>query len=164
LPSAADAQQSTERQKATRFLAQARRRLDQATDEDAKTLLVKDVHNRNVDLNYTMYFPLKQAYSSLYKDSTENSGSEEGKVNRSHPIWKGVEDAGVVGKLQELRDGPSLASEASITKGKARRRKEKNPVKDQKDISIQSKGRKADDDENMDADMDDGNGEALFET
>jgi len=125
---------------------------------------VEEVHNRNVDLNYTMYFPLKQAYSSLYRDSTENSGSEEGKVNRSHPIWKGVEDAGVVGKLQELRDGPSLGSEASVTNHEARRRNGKNSAKNQKDISIQSKARNADGDEDMDAEMDNGNGEAFFET
>ena len=80
-------------------------------------LSLKAVHEAEVDLNYTMYYPLTQKYQSLYPrvDGQASEGAtdhkairsrEQGKASRQdNPMWGLVEQSMSDGTLEELRDG-----------------------------------------------------------
>lgn len=140
----------TERKKATRLLKRARQRLAKAQSLTASEVssestnklaeLEAEVHARDVDLNYTLYHPLDEVYSSLYATSgggkrkrkrgeadtvgaqEEAEDEDEGKdakdettVSRASPMWKMVEEATALGsaRLQLLRDGKLTAKPLS---------------------------------------------------
>ena len=69
------------------------------------------VYEAEVDLNYTMYYPLAEKYVSLYprsKDHDSNSigGNLERKLGGERPVlWFLIERAMKEGTLDELRDG-----------------------------------------------------------
>ena len=94
----------------------------------------QEIHNREVDLKYTIYFPLSQPYISLWpqrpkpqpkpepdkqseavhekNSAAGDNGQPEDKPSadtrtpsRSHHIWALVEEKMAQGRLQELRDG-----------------------------------------------------------
>jgi len=65
-----------------------------------------------VDVNYTMFFPLQEIYTSLYariKSGTEQKGKHSN-ADRSPPMWKVVEEAMNSGTLQSLREGRARPS------------------------------------------------------
>lgn len=87
-----------ERKKATRLLKKARQRLAQARSQQAPTAedstanestvntseiaeLEAEVHAREIDLNYTLFFPLSEVYVSLYVTS---SGRKPRKASLAH--------------------------------------------------------------------------------
>ncbi|KAI9795167.1 MAG: 18S rRNA maturation protein [Peltula sp. TS41687] len=124
-----------ERQKATRRLKQLRKQLREAEDaqgeeeeemEKGKTWLEEQVHDAQVDLNYTLFFPLDQKYVALYaaaatatermgEDGEEVEDEEEEREDRvveqcvKPPLWKEVERRMGMengnGRLEELRNG-----------------------------------------------------------
>jgi len=101
-----------ERQKATRFLRQVKRQLANAPEPQEKKELEAEVYNCEVDLNYTMFFPLQKIYTSLYANVKTATGKreKESTADRSHPMWKTVEDAMKHGTLQALREGRARPS------------------------------------------------------
>lgn len=99
-----------ERRKAERYLKKARQRLIECSDASQLPALQQDVHLCDVDLQYTLYHPLNEVYSSLYKKEGKDKDKEaeaEGKheVDRSAKMWKVVEAAMVSNQLGELREG-----------------------------------------------------------
>jgi hypothetical protein len=104
-----------ERQKATRILKQRKRELSSLENPtpEQKAELETKIHNAEVDLNYTLYYPLLKPYSALFMGSkrettqSEEPGSEgadnttkkdsadqEGSARRGNPeIWREVEEA-----------------------------------------------------------------------
>lgn len=100
----------TERQKATRHLKKLHRRLAEVSDtEDVKSVEAQ-IHNAEVDLNYTIYCPLHEKYTGLYP--RKEDGEDEEVVIARHmgekpwlPLWKVVEKCMEEGTLAELRNG-----------------------------------------------------------
>ncbi|KAF2817597.1 uncharacterized protein BDZ99DRAFT_431789 [Mytilinidion resinicola] len=85
-----------ERQKATRVLKKIRREVEAASNPAEKEEALRRVHIAEVDLNYTMYYPLMRPYSALFP---KNQG--DGPTTRSYPTpdveedSAGGQDAGV---------------------------------------------------------------------
>lgn len=114
-----------DRQKATKRLKQARKRLQLVELEhsgDTKfsnetNSLRDEVHQHEIDVNYAIYFPLLQPYSSLWpsksKASAPSTSAGKDKVsagvqapNRAHPMWPEIERRTAQGKeaLDDLRN------------------------------------------------------------
>ncbi|KAI4225630.1 MAG: hypothetical protein L6R36_003789 [Xanthoria steineri] len=105
-----------ERQKATRNLKKLRTRLSssQRNSPEEQETLDREIHNAEVDLNYTLYHPLTQKYSSLFPrketqeplDGTATSASKTMQARQDKPaMWAVVENCMENGTLQALRDG-----------------------------------------------------------
>ena len=106
---------TTERQKATRALKKLRKQLEASSlssPEHAK--LEKAVHEAEVDLNYTLFYPFAKKYHSLYPRTPEQGpeneheigGKGERKVGGQRPpLWSLVEISMAGGTLEALRDG-----------------------------------------------------------
>ncbi|KAF1985245.1 hypothetical protein K402DRAFT_357762 [Aulographum hederae CBS 113979] len=101
-----------ERQKATRRLKKLAKQLEAATEPNERKSLERQVHIAEIDLNYTMYFPLAEAYISLYPSK---SREEDGKTVQDNEAidqdyrtdaerWLEVEKATVEGTLEALRN------------------------------------------------------------
>jgi hypothetical protein len=103
-------------------------------DGSEKTEKMHSVHNAEVDLNYTLYYPLLKAYVSLYPkqqkedgkpgDSSPPTDGPKGDVN----MWKTVEKAMEEQTLEELRE----SREGVIVPGAPESSKAKNMSKDGK--------------------------------
>jgi hypothetical protein len=171
-----------ERQKATRRLKKISKRLDDCSDPEERNTLENDLHVAQVDLNYTMYYPLIQPYSSLYpkrqgddgKIHADDDATAEG--HRGDPdMWKQVEQATREGKLEELRNKvdfekirmmilshrpkPKRASDLADAEGKSKSKNKTN--KAQKDdlgkiMETDYTSGRVSLDTNMDDDSDDG--------
>ena len=116
-----------ERRKAERALKKARARLSSAGlrgDDDGngdgigageRDDLIKQVHVAEVDVNYTLYYPLMEKYVSLYpkgEGEYSSKGGSKGKSeavvvesNSKPPVWTFVEQCMTTGTLDMLRDG-----------------------------------------------------------
>ncbi|KAI4089618.1 MAG: hypothetical protein LQ339_008524 [Xanthoria mediterranea] len=105
-----------ERQKATRNLKKLRTRLSssQRNSPEEQETLDREIHNAEVDLNYTLYHPLTQKYSSLFPrketqeplHGTATSASKTMQARQDKPaMWAVVESCMENGTLQALRDG-----------------------------------------------------------
>ncbi|MCJ1244174.1 18S rRNA maturation protein [Trapelia coarctata] len=105
-----------ERQKATRILKKLQTQLSALSPISPEyKALEQNVHKAEVDMNYTMYYPLLEKYQSLYPRTKEQgpldeaSGKElagrDDKGPERHPIWFIVERAMTDGTLEALRDG-----------------------------------------------------------
>ncbi|KAI9703645.1 MAG: 18S rRNA maturation protein [Candelina mexicana] len=99
-----------DRQNATRRLKKLRKRLATASGHDDESTIVRQVHNAEVDLNYTLYCPLNQKYISLYPskkmESAEKRGEEaDATGDDKPPLWKEVERSMEKGTLDTLRNG-----------------------------------------------------------
>jgi hypothetical protein len=99
-----------DRKKAERHLKKAQRALIDCKDPDMRLELKQHVYTAQIDLNYTMYYPLVRNYCALYptKKSEEGKirGGEEGTVVRARgdpEVWKIVETATKEGKLEALK-------------------------------------------------------------
>ncbi|KZF22217.1 hypothetical protein L228DRAFT_283385 [Xylona heveae TC161] len=98
-----------ERQKATRILKKLQRRLAVAASTSDAEALKAEIHTAEVDLNYTLFYPLDQKYTSLYagKDitSAENSMTQGIEGRQNGPMWREIERRMGEGSLDELRNG-----------------------------------------------------------
>jgi len=116
-----------ERQKATRQLKKLRKRLLEAKSTEEVETLKSQMHIVEVDLNYTQYYPLSEAYVSLYP--LTKIGDEEGddsKEKPKPPMWAEVEQAMEDGTLNRLRNRTSTAP---VKVAKAPKMVERKPAK-----------------------------------
>lgn len=98
-----------ERQKATRFLKKAVKALNDNSDPDKHAELQREKHVAEVDLNYTLYYPLIRPYVSLYASTGANS-KEYGSSNTAREggdkeMWDIVEKKMQDNGLEALRNG-----------------------------------------------------------
>ncbi|KAL8723518.1 MAG: hypothetical protein Q9181_007269 [Wetmoreana brouardii] len=103
-----------ERQKATRNLKKLRTRSASATvDNPEYQSLENEIHDAEVDLNYTLYHPLAEKYVSLFprvetpkeQERKATSAADPRQIRENKPtIWKIVESCMENGTLQALRD------------------------------------------------------------
>lgn len=94
-----------ERQKATRIVKRLTKQLSTTEDDAEKASLRSKIHSADVDVNYTIYYPLLKPYVSLFpkpKDSTEpaNEPGPRGDVD----MWRAIEKAMAKGSLEQLRN------------------------------------------------------------
>ena len=107
-----------ERQKASRALKKLTKQLDATASETSEhRMLQTAVHEAEVDLNYTMYYPLAEKYQSLYPRAELQGPPDEGKTSRiggrakrkvggeKPPLWPLIERAMTESTLEALRDG-----------------------------------------------------------
>ena len=97
----------TERQKATRALSKLTRLLSTTpSSSPAHLALQAQRHAAQVDLNYALYYPLHEKYTSLYPRAGPGpeTAEEKGEADRP-PLWRLVEKCMVEGTLEALRDG-----------------------------------------------------------
>ena len=120
-----------ERQKATRAYKRLTKALDMlpssAPAKETETAR-KAVHEAEIDLNYTMYYPLSEKYQSLYPriaeqgpvdTPTEIGGRGERKVGGERPpLWRLIEETTAQGDeaLIVLRDSPMQSTPSEIGK------------------------------------------------
>ena len=104
----------SERKKATRLHKQIQKRLSTAPKESTEyEALQADLHNAEVDVNYTIYHPLDEKYHSLYPRNEPPIAGEEHSDNRGPKqngtpkpkIWAVVETCMEEGTLEALRNG-----------------------------------------------------------
>ncbi|KAL8699709.1 MAG: hypothetical protein Q9201_005851 [Fulgogasparrea decipioides] len=103
-----------ERQKATRNLKKLRTRLASAVVESPEyQSLQNEIHDAEVDLNYTLYYPLAEKYVSLFprgetpKEQARKTtlAADPRQIREIKPaIWEMVESCMENGTLQALRD------------------------------------------------------------
>ncbi|KAF2841124.1 hypothetical protein M501DRAFT_929664 [Patellaria atrata CBS 101060] len=116
-----------DRKKATRHLRHVKKQLDEASDPSDIDNLRLCVHIAEVDLNYTQYYPLAQAYSALYpssgRDRSDDNRDKRDVDTQKHgnrEMWKAVEQAMKEGTLNKLRNSlpvEEYASRESMPKG-----------------------------------------------
>jgi len=107
-----------ERQKATRKLKRLKKLLSKADHESEEYRGLKEkVHRGQVDLNYTLYCPLGEKYTSLYKrtDTQDNLDttmvdssaiSQGSEIDSPKPaLWHVVEQCMADNTLAALREG-----------------------------------------------------------
>ena len=100
-----------DRQKATKRLKRARKKLNACEDgDDERMRLEQALSDAEVDVNYAQYFPLDQPYVSLFPrkesgsdDGSEGSGDAERKGDDS--MWQKVKQCMADGTLDALRNG-----------------------------------------------------------
>lgn len=140
--------QLQERKKADRILKQAQNLL--STLHLGTTVyqsVLEDIHNAEVDINYTMYHPLDEKYQSLYPPKARDAAKDDGMISTertkggkaSRPaLWAVVEQCMREGNLIALRDGklgrklPEAEAQAS---GSITRRRGENQKLEREDAS-----------------------------
>ncbi|KAL2074387.1 hypothetical protein VTL71DRAFT_8165 [Oculimacula yallundae] len=122
-----------ERRKATRQLKKLRKRLLETKSTEEVETLKAEMHIVEVDLNYTQYHPLSEAYISLYANTNAADGEEEEEDSKEEgekskpPIWAEVEQAMEDGTLNRLRNRTSNAPVKIATAPKMVDRKSSKP-------------------------------------
>ncbi|KAH7047337.1 hypothetical protein B0J12DRAFT_741268 [Macrophomina phaseolina] len=98
-----------ERQKATRFLKKAVKRLNDNSDPEKHADLEREQHICEVDLNYTLYYPLIRPYVSLYATSKNKDDQDASagttRIGGDKEMWEIVEKRMRDGTLEALRNG-----------------------------------------------------------
>lgn len=96
---------------------QLRKKLGSCSEEKRRRRLELQVHEAEVDLSYTLYYPLDRKYVALYAadkkggdgvDEPVEEEKEEGESAQQRvkpPLWKEVERRMEMGGLEELRNG-----------------------------------------------------------
>ena len=86
-----------------------------AVSPEDQELARKKVHIAEVDLNYSLYFPLDRPYSALYPTCKASSGktfapveAHEAESKGDRIIWGLVESAMESGTLKDLRDSLTI--------------------------------------------------------
>jgi hypothetical protein len=137
----------SDRQKGTRILKKLKKEHSSLEDESQKAQLQQRIHNAEVDVNYTIYYPLMKPYSSLYPkskskksddsedaddgdDADKSKGEELDGPKGNVDMWKAVEQAtkeGTLGldRLRYSRDAVPAAPPKKVKKPKAKEGKEK---------------------------------------
>lgn len=108
-----------DRQKATKRLKRARKRVNACDGDDAEQRRLEQlVQDAEVDVNYAQYFPLDQPYVSLFprrsegedEDASEDQADSE---RKGDPVmWEKVKDCMANGTLDALRNGKLQDEEA----------------------------------------------------
>ncbi|KAG9190884.1 hypothetical protein G6011_08972 [Alternaria panax] len=109
-----------DRQKGTRILKKLKKEHEAEEDEAKKQDLARRMHNAEVDVNYSIYYPLLKPYASLYPKSKKDKASDsddamgedaDDKANRGVDgpkgdldMWRAVEEAMAKGTLDALRN------------------------------------------------------------
>lgn len=100
-----------DRRKAERHLKKASKAYEAASNSSEKAELEQKLHIAQVDLNYTLYYPLARKYSALFpaKDDEHNE-SKTLPATKDEGMWLRVEQATEQGHdaLQALRDESSF--------------------------------------------------------
>ena len=100
---------SEERKKATRVHKQLKKRLEASPPDTSEyKQLEQEVHDAEIDVNYTIYHPLTEKYKSLFPRQEDVPGGETAArklVTVKPAIWKMVEQCTADGTLEALRDG-----------------------------------------------------------
>ena len=101
-----------ERKKAERVLKKARAQLAKWGEtpegeghEDELEQLRKKVHGAEVDVKYTMYYPLTEKYVSLFPKGEDSAKSKDIAPSSKPAVWTFVEQCMASGTLDMLRDG-----------------------------------------------------------
>ena len=136
-----------ERQKATRLLKKHRKRLESTSPEDPSyEESTQAVHQAEVDLKYTLNFPLMMKYQSLYAKPGAPEPDGEAGPARKPEMWHHIERAIAEGTLDEVRNmkvkptaRPSQSVKASVSRASTSRgepveQSEKRPL-DQKALN-----------------------------
>lgn len=139
-----------DRQKATRRLKQVQKKAKDAEGDVEQEIWEEKVHEAQVDLNYTQYFPLDMAYSALFPGKTVKSkkgkevseeggeGEENAMEKKGDPdMWKLVEKCMEQRKLDALRNGKLL-------KGMASRQDDDDMAPAHREKKVAAKSKKAD--------------------
>jgi hypothetical protein len=103
-------------------------------DNAERAALRTRIHNADVDVNYTIYYPLLRPYVSLYPKkegsaSAESFDGPKGDVD----MWKAIEEAMETGTLDRLRNtkegvvvpGPKVQAKKKKAKGENVRKGDK---------------------------------------
>ncbi|KAF2449981.1 hypothetical protein P171DRAFT_352076 [Karstenula rhodostoma CBS 690.94] len=130
-----------ERQKATRIVKRLHKQPAALEDESEKAEKTRSIHNAEVDLNYTLYYPLLKAYVSLYpKQQKEDSKSGDAVPPKDGPkgdvdMWKTVEKAmeeQTLEELRESREGVTIPGAPESSKAKNMKNDGKKDMKEKK--------------------------------
>jgi hypothetical protein len=99
-----------DRKKAERALKKAQRALKACEDPEERHELKESVYTAQIDLNYTMYYPLVRNYCSLHPSKKGEDGKMHGDeeaittgVRGDPEMWKAVETATKEGRLEALK-------------------------------------------------------------
>ncbi|KAF1958378.1 hypothetical protein CC80DRAFT_442320 [Byssothecium circinans] len=105
-----------ERRKAERTAKRLRKQLADAEDDGEKARLLQMIHNADVDVNYTIYYPLLRPYVSIFPnppkvdDNASPAKKETAVIEHADgpkgnlEIWKAVEKAMEDRTLEALRN------------------------------------------------------------
>jgi len=136
-----------ERQKATRVLKKIRREVEATTEPTKKEEALQRLHIAEVNLNYTLYYPLMRPYSALFPKNRDDDpsystpdvedhstkGQEAGDSEESlaalttkgdRAIWMAVERAMELGTLDDLRNSKALERDSQTVKQPQVKKKE----------------------------------------
>ncbi|KAJ4304767.1 hypothetical protein N0V90_000295 [Kalmusia sp. IMI 367209] len=106
-----------ERQKATRTVKRLHKQLATLEDETDRAEKLRSIHNAEVDVNYTLYYPLLKPYISLFPKQEKSDSSAESRTEFPDgpkgdiDMWKTVEKAmeeQTLEALRESRDGVTI--------------------------------------------------------
>lgn len=135
-----------ERQKATRALKRLKKRLDASSlDTSEYKHLEKEVHDAEIDVNYTIYHPLTEKYQSLFPRQEDVEGGETAArklVAKKPAMWQRIEQCTVEGTLEALRDGKLATSTPLGTRNSSAPEKSRSKH-DSKNVPTGSKSLKA---------------------
>ncbi|KAJ4360899.1 uncharacterized protein N0V89_001468 [Didymosphaeria variabile] len=134
-----------ERQKATRTVKRLHKQLATLANESEKAEKMRSIHNAEVDLNYTLYYPLLKTYVSLYPkgqkedgksgDTTPPTDGPKGDVD----MWKTVEKAMEEQTLEELRESREGVTIPGAPESSKAKETSKDGKKDKKEKVAKSK-------------------------
>ena len=121
---------------------------------------MRSIHNAEVDLNYTLYYPLLKAYVSLYprqpKDSDKSGDAAppvdgpKGDINMWKAVEKAMEDE-TLEDLRESRDGVSIPGAPARSQPKTAKKNGKpNKTEQSKEKTTDGGAEAGDDDEDSD--------------
>ncbi|RKF74093.1 rRNA-processing protein efg1 [Golovinomyces cichoracearum] len=99
-----------ERQKASRKVKKIRKLILSAGSTEAVQNFNEQLHEAEVDLNYTLYHPLGEVYISLYpkKTTSEKEDHDQNAARKKPTIWYEIEEAMVNGTLERIRNRISI--------------------------------------------------------
>ncbi|KAL1600654.1 hypothetical protein SLS60_007042 [Paraconiothyrium brasiliense] len=150
-----------ERQKATRTVKRLHKQLATLEDESERAEKMRSIHNAEVDLNYTLYYPLLKTYVSLYpKGQKEDGKSGDNTPPTEGPkgsviMWKTVEKAMEEQTLEQLREsregvnipGAPESSKVKEPKKDGKKDKEKDAKSKSTDIAMKDENEEGSDEE-----------------
>lgn len=121
--------------------------------------VLEDIHNAEVDLNYTMYHPLDEKYHSLYPPKAGDAAQDDGMIKTerikggiaSRPAaWAVVEQCMRAGTLIALRDGklgrklPEADAKASSSSTRRRGEDQKPEASSSRDYVMKDEEKESD--------------------